>query len=96
MAVLNKYKSDIPEGSVYIGRGSMWGNPYVMETPEDRDWAIDQYEAYLIDQISKGSITIKDLLSLEGKDLVCFCAPKRCHGDVIEKFVKKAIEFYTT
>ena len=33
MAVLNKHKlpnKEIPAGAVYIGRGSKWGNPFVM------------------------------------------------------------------
>lgn len=30
MAVLNKHKHGIPQGAVYIGRGSKWGNPFVI------------------------------------------------------------------
>lgn len=30
MAVLNKHKHGIPKGAIYIGRGSKWGNPFVM------------------------------------------------------------------
>jgi hypothetical protein len=29
-----------------------------------------------------------DLGALRGKDLVCFCAPKRCHGDSILRALK--------
>lgn len=63
---------------VYIGRGSKWGNPFVMrnKTLEERDRVCDEYEKWfwttnLIDSIHE----------LYGKRLGCFCKPLRCHGD---------------
>jgi hypothetical protein len=32
---------------------------------------------------------LKQLGELRGKDLVCFCAPNACHGDVLVKIVNK-------
>ena len=32
----------------------------------------------------------EDLLALDGKDLVCWCAPYRCHGDTIMKAIEWA------
>jgi hypothetical protein len=40
---------------------------------------IDMYRAWLLHQPD----LMASLPELRGKDLVCFCAPKRCHGDVL-------------
>lgn len=94
--VVNKYKDSY---DVYIGRGSLWGNPYShmsgtkatfkVDTVEE---AIESYKKYLWEEIRSGNITINDLLKLDGKVLGCFCKPKRCHGDVIVNAVKWAKE----
>lgn len=84
MAVLNKHKHGIPAGAVYIGRGSKWGNPFVIGKHGDRDEVCEKHKQYLWNQIQSGEVTIADLLALKGKDLVCFCAPHRCHGHTLE------------
>lgn len=85
MAVLNKHRHGIPPKAVYIGRGSPWGNPFIIGRDGDRDAVVEQYEAMLASQIDSGSISLEALAALHGKDLVCFCAPQRCHGDVLER-----------
>jgi len=80
--VVNKYKSTY---DIYIGRGSKWGNPFVINDTNSRDDVIEKYEHYLRNKIAKGEITKEDFLQLKGKVLGCFCKPKRCHGDVIVK-----------
>lgn len=90
MAVLNKHKSVMPAGAVYIGRGSQWGNPFVIGTHGTRDEVCDKYEARLRNQIANGSITTTELSELHGKDLVCFCAPLRCHGHTLESYAAQA------
>lgn len=90
--VVNKYKEDY---DVYIGRGSVWGNPYthipsgtkaefVVSTREE---SIEKYKSYLWKLIKSGTITTKMLRGLDGKRLGCFCKPKSCHGDVIASAV---------
>lgn len=91
MAVLNKHKSGIPTGAVYIGRGSKWGNPFVMKSESMRDEVCDKYKEYLWQQIKDGKVSLSDLAALNNKDLVCFCAPKRCHGNVLESAAKWAV-----
>jgi hypothetical protein len=77
--VLNKHAAGVPAGAVYIGRGSKWGNPFRIGVDGDRGTVIAKYERYLR--------TRHDLLraidELHGKDLVCFCAPQACHGDLL-------------
>lgn len=97
MAVLNKHHGSIPADAIYIGRGSKWGNPYshrqgtaAQFTVGSRDEACDMHEAYLQQQITNKQITIHDLAQLHGKDLVCFCAPQRCHGHTLERWAAQA------
>lgn len=85
MTVLNKKVVGIPDGAVYIGRGSVWGNPFVMGVHGNRDEVCVQYERYLWNQIKSGEVSLQSLAGLANKDLVCFCAPLRCHGDTLQK-----------
>lgn len=86
--VYNKHHNDFPDGAVYIGRGSPWGNPYShLESKdpsvilvESREESILRYKEHL-DRNPHLVRSIKE--ELRGKDLVCFCAPSACHGDVI-------------
>ena len=45
--VLNKRKSGIPAGAIYIGRGSKWGNPFRIGPDGDRATVIAKYERWL-------------------------------------------------
>lgn len=95
MAVLNKHKLPgkvIPPGAVYIGRGSKWGNPFVMGKDGDRKSVCDQHRTYLENQVNTGVISVQELAELHGKDLVCFCAPLQCHGHTLEEAAAWAIK----
>jgi hypothetical protein len=67
-----------PKGAVYVGRGTVWGNPYVIGKDGDRAQVIDKYRAACGPRFRE---RVKD--QLRGKDLVCWCAPKPCHADVL-------------
>jgi hypothetical protein len=69
--VLNKHRDGIPTGSVYIGRGSKWGNPFRIGVDGDRPMVIARHEAWLRDQHD----LLRALDELRGQDLVCYCAP---------------------
>ena len=71
--VLNKHHAGVPAGAVYIGRGSKWGNPFRIGPDGDRVAVIAQYERWLADQHH----LLRALDELRGRDLVCFCAPRR-------------------
>ena len=87
MTVLNRYKDKIPKGAVYIGRGSKWGNPFIIGKHGNRDEVCEKYNNYLKYSIRRGIFKIEELALLYGKDLVCFCAPERCHGHSLEKAI---------
>lgn len=86
--VLNKKTDGWSVNTVYCGRGSPYGNPFPIGqpwngVPMDRDTVCDRFEREILPTL--------DVSELKGKDLVCFCAPKRCHCDSI---LKKANEEY--
>lgn len=85
MAVLNRHHGNIPTGAVYIGRGSKWGNPFIIGRDGTREDVCEKYKIRLWEQLKDGRVTIQELAGLHGKDLVCFCSPLRCHGHVLEK-----------
>lgn len=74
--VYNKHGT-YPANAEYCGRGSPLGNPFIMGVHGDRDEVCDLFE-YVI-------LPFLDVSDLRGKDLLCFCAPKRCHCDAILK-----------
>ncbi|WP_428393426.1 DUF4326 domain-containing protein [Lichenicoccus sp.] len=77
--VLNKHRDGLPPEAVYIGRGSRWGNPFRIGPDGDRATVIARHETRLRDQHQ----LLRALGELRGRDLVCFCAPAACHGDLL-------------
>lgn len=71
--VLNKHRDAIPPGAVYCGRGSPWGNPFHIGRDGTRDAVCERFAAEILPTL--------DVTLITGRDLVCFCAPKRCHCD---------------
>lgn len=74
----------MPENTVYVGRGSKYGNPFPV--PQyDLDESLFLYRRYLEKGIKNGTIDLKPLI---GKDLCCWCRLNSpCHADIIlEKF----------
>jgi hypothetical protein len=70
---------------VYIGRGSIWGNPYAIGFDGDRDEVIRKYRY----DFDRGFLKFskEDALELKGKALGCHCKPAACHGDVIAEYI---------
>ena len=92
--VLNK-RGRIIEPSVYIGRPSKWGNPFshLASTGTlaefmvaSREEAIEQYEVWLQTRPDLIEAAKKEL---RGKNLVCWCAPLACHGDILLKIANE-------
>lgn len=83
MAVLNKRKSS---KGVYIGRPSKWGNPFVIGTDGTREDVVRKFEEYLR---SNPALMEAAKRELRDKDLVCFCAPLACHGDVLSRIANE-------
>jgi hypothetical protein len=70
---------------VYIGRPSIWGNPFEISKDGSRNQVIEKYEDYLLN--SKELLV--QLPTLAGKILGCWCSPLACHGDVLVKYANQ-------
>ena len=70
--------------TVYIGRGSKFGNPFLIGKDGTREDVIKKFEVYARKQLVNG-------IAFLPKDAVlgCYCKPKPCHGDVIVKIWKE-------
>lgn len=88
MRVLNKKTDAIPPGAVYIGRPSIFGNPYRIGKSMTRETVIGLYRNYFKMRLRTDPDFKKAVDSLKGKDLVCWCAPLSCHGDVIVEYLR--------
>jgi len=73
---------------VKIGRGSDWGNPFVIGEDGDRDTVISKYGKYL--EMKDGLLHRLKCNELGGKLLVCWCCPDGCHGDILVEKTKEA------
>jgi hypothetical protein len=76
-----------PRGSfVYIGRPTIFGNPFRLADPTDdreRERVLVRYTEYFQARIASDLEFRRAVESLRGRDLGCWCAPRRCHGGVI-------------
>ena len=96
----NKRGGNAPFNGVYIGRPSKWGNPYshmpdtlAINRVASRDEAVDAYEKALYAQLIKNPSLLGTIKrELGGKDLVCWCAPQKCHGEVLLKIANQEEE----
>lgn len=73
--VHNYYHKTAPPDAVYVGRGSGYGNRFVIDRDGDRDFCCDSFE--------REQLPYMDVSALRGLDLICYCYPKRCHADSI-------------
>ena len=99
--VVNKYKHTPVDNDFYIGRGSGLGNPYSHLDSDYKTIKVDTreeavenfrdlfYTSLVNDKFIKSKLErIKQLEEKYGDvNLVCFCKPKACHGDVIAEYL---------
>jgi hypothetical protein len=64
---------------VYIGRPSLWGNPFMVGRDGTRTEVIAKYAVWVITQPE----LLSRLGELHGKVLGCWCAPAPCHGSIL-------------
>ncbi len=80
MKVWNQRDRNRPVAAVYVGRPTVWGNPYPLKRGETRSEVIAKYREYLE---RNPAMIARARRELRGKDLVCWCAPLACHADVL-------------
>ncbi len=64
---------------VCVGRPSKGGNPFVIGRDVSRDDVVAKCRAWIVRQPP----LMAALHELRGKNLVCWCAPERCHAEVL-------------
>ena len=95
----------MPEGAVYVGRPSKWGNPFIIGetyptvecvgdcTPIDHVKIESHVDAVVAHRSLMSSPDWPDhdnLHELRGKDLVCWCPlDQPCHADVLLELANK-------
>ena len=78
--VFNKRDKNIPKDAVYVGRPSIFGNPFVIGKDGNREEVCDKYKRWLY---NRPDLIKQAIYQLKGKDLVCWCAPAQCHADTL-------------
>jgi len=81
----------------YVGRGSPLGNPFPLPSESKRDECIERYKEWLEGRIEEEDQEVvcelwrlADILRLNGEvTLLCWCAPKRCHAEVIAALLEE-------
>lgn len=73
---------------VYIGRGSPFGNPFVIGRDGERKEVISKFKEYFYNKIQTDERFKKQVLRLKNKVLGCHCKPMPCHGDIIKEYLE--------
>jgi hypothetical protein len=100
--VVNKRTHVAQAGTVdvYCGRGSVLGNPFTHKQGtkaqfimESRDEAVEAYRSYFKEQMESNAEFLTEMRRIyriarkQEVNLVCYCAPLRCHCNVIRSFL---------
>jgi len=90
MRVDIKNKKTYSGPGVYVGRPSALSNPFKIGRDGTRDEVIAKYAVWLDERLREdcaAKTAFNDLLEtlrlFEEVTLICWCAPKRCHAEVI-------------
>lgn len=91
------------EKNAYIGRAGVvfinkerfpktksdWANPYKVGTHGDKEEVLHMYEEYMRNRLEVEPELKERLKALRGKCLGCWCAPEKCHGDVLIRLLQE-------
>jgi hypothetical protein len=86
---MNKYVVHCKKSKfdIYIGRPSIWGNPFVIGKDGTREDVVRKFREYIL----SNKILMDKIWELKGKTLGCFCSPESCHGDVLSEIANNII-----
>ncbi len=90
-------ESPIEPWQIRVDRETILGNPFIMEYEEQRDGVIEKYREWFNNHLLIESPIIKEELERISKiykkhgrlELFCWCAPKKCHAEVIREYLTK-------
>lgn len=74
-------KSALPANTIFIDKGSIWANPFVVGRDGTREECVRRYNLML----AVSEEILNDIDHLKGKDLVCYCGDQTnlCHGHTL-------------
>lgn len=82
--VLNRKHGDMPDDAIYVGRPTKFGNPFMIGVHGSRDKVVELYRDWIFeDTPEKAELRRSVKAELRGHDLVCWCAPQKCHAEVL-------------
>jgi len=70
-------------------KSSNFANIYKIGKDGDRNEVIQKYKIYIKEKLDNDPELVKEMLSMKGKNLGCWCAPEPCHGDVLVELIKE-------
>jgi len=92
LRVWNKRDKYCPADAVYVGRPSVYGNPYshlggrgiggCIYVPSRRK-AVEEFALYALSMVQTTPAFKEAIVALQNKHLACWCAPALCHGEVL-------------
>ena len=75
----------MPEGAVYVGRPTKWGNTFLVSEGLAAQKCVDLFRQWIY-----SIMTQADIEELRGKDLACWCPlDQPCHADVLLELANK-------
>ena len=81
-----------------IDRASILGNPFFMKDESMRNEVCDRYDEYFHKKLllnNKALLLLNNMYEVHKKygklRLFCWCAPRRCHGETIKKFLEMEV-----
>ncbi|MHB1612095.1 MAG: DUF4326 domain-containing protein, partial [Sulfobacillus sp.] len=69
---------------VYVGRPSIWGNPFTIGRDGSRADVIAAYRHWIMREPK----LLARIPELRGKILGCWCAPRPCHAEVLAELAR--------
>lgn len=104
ITIVNKHHLTLEQqrAATYVGRGSPLGNPFKVKPygPHERGASIPLYERHLRAALERGDARITRAMRAirdraragEAQALMCFCAPRACHTEVIARVALELLE----
>ena len=72
---------------IYVGRPTVWGNPWKAGEDGTREEVIARYRAWIETRQDLLRWLRRDMERLGVDALGCWCAPKPCHADVLAELL---------
>lgn len=79
--VLNMRNGNWGSGAQKIDRSTPYGNPFVIGRDGNRGIVCDKFEEW-VRRPEQAALREQAKRELKDCDLLCWCAPERCHGDL--------------